>query len=188
MIAKGLDYPEVTLVGVINADTTLHLPDFRAGERTYQLLEQVAGRAGRGDVPGRVFVQTYWPDHPAILAAAAHDPALFFDAEKAERRSAGLPPYGRLSNVLLWGRERQAVARLAASVGETIRDLAPNEWEVLGPSPCPLSRLKGVWRWHVLVRTAADQNLSAALATAVKKHSGTPGVSIAADIDPVDLL
>ncbi len=91
MIAKGLDYPEVTLVGVINADTTLHLPDFRAGERTYQLLEQVAGRAGRGERQGRVIVQTYWPDHPAIRAAALHDPRVFYEEEEKRARGARLP-------------------------------------------------------------------------------------------------
>ena len=124
MIAKGLDYPEVTLVGVINADTTLHLPDFRAGERTYQLLEQVAGRAGRGERQGEVIVQTYWPEHPAIRAAAAHDPDIFYAEEKSVRAELGYPPYGRLANVLVWGKDQSAVAdarcrhlRIARRVG-----------------------------------------------------------------------
>jgi primosomal protein N' (replication factor Y) (superfamily II helicase) len=139
-------------------------------------------------VPGQVIVQTYWPDHPAILAAAAHDPALFFDAEKEERSSAGLPPYGRLANVLLWGRERQAVAQAADQLARQIGPLAPAAWEILGPSPCPLSRLKGVWRWHLLVRTAADDDLSRPLATALRSYKALPGVSVAVDVDPVDLL
>ena len=113
MIAKGLDYPEVTLVGVINADTTLHLPDFRAGERTYQLLEQVAGRAGRGERQGRVIVQTYWPDHPAIQAAAQHEPRLFYEEEERVRAALGYPPFGRLANVLFWGGDKSAVAAAA---------------------------------------------------------------------------
>ena len=110
MIAKGLDYPEVTLVGVINADTTLHLPDFRAGERTYQLLEQVSGRAGRGERQGRVIVQTYWPDHPAIQAAAQHEPRLFYEEEERVRAALGYPPFGRLANILFWGGDKSAVA------------------------------------------------------------------------------
>ncbi len=114
MIAKGLDYPEVTLVGVINADTTLHLPDYRAGERTYQLLEQVAGRAGRGERQGEVIVQTYWPEHPAIRAAASHDPDIFYAEEKSIRAELGYPPYGRLANVLIWGKDQSAVADAAA--------------------------------------------------------------------------
>ena len=112
MIAKGLDYPEVTLVGVINADTTLHLPDFRAGERTYQLLEQVAGRAGRGARPGKVIVQTYWPDHPAVLAAAEHEPHLFYDEEEATREALKLPAVRPLGQRAVLGR-RQEVRRSA---------------------------------------------------------------------------
>ena len=188
MIAKGLDYPEVTLVGVINADTTLHLPDFRAGERTYQLLEQVAGRAGRGKVGGNVVVQTYWPDHPAIRAAAAHDPAIFYDLERGERSALGYPPYGRLANVLVWGRDRAQVAGATETLAEAIRTAVPSEWEVLGPSPSPLARLKGVWRWHVLVKSPEDADLPAALGPVLKSLKPQPDISVACDVDPLDLL
>ena len=105
MVAKGLDYPEVELVGVINADTTLHMPDFRAAERTYQLLEQVSGRAGRGAAGGTVVIQTYWPDHPAIVAAAAHDPDSFYATELPLRRALGYPPCGRLARLVLTGKD-----------------------------------------------------------------------------------
>jgi primosomal protein N' (replication factor Y) (superfamily II helicase) len=188
MIAKGLDYPEVTLVGVINADTTLHLPDFRAGERTYQLLEQVAGRAGRGEALGEVVVQTYWPDHPAIRAAAAHDSAIFYDLERSERTALGYPPFGRLANVLVWGRDRAQVARSTGEIASAIRDAVPCDWEVLGPSPSPLSRLKGVWRWHALVKAPEDAALSASLAPVFKSFKPQTDVSIACDVDPLDLL
>ena len=135
MIAKGLDYPEVTLVGVINADTTLHLPDFRAGERTYQLLEQVAGRAGRGERPGKVIVQTYWPDHPAVLAAAEHEPHLFYDEEEATREALGYPPFGRLANVLFWGADKTAVAAQASRVGGRAElDISQTAGQCLGPA------------------------------------------------------
>jgi primosomal protein N' (replication factor Y) (superfamily II helicase) len=188
MIAKGLDYPEVTLVGVINADTTLHLPDFRAAERTYQLLEQVAGRAGRGDEPGEVVIQTYWPDHPAIVAAAAHDPARFYAAEEPERRETHFPPYGRLANVLAWGKERADVAKAADGIADALRQRAPSDWEVIGPSPAPLSRLKGVWRWHILVKAPEDATMPETVSAALGAVKRIGGVFTAADIDPVDLL
>jgi primosomal protein N' (replication factor Y) len=188
MIAKGLDYPEVTLVGVINADTTLHLPDFRAGERTYQLLEQVAGRAGRGSSSGEVIVQTYWPDHPAIVAAATHDSSLFIDDERRMRQETRMPPYGRLANVLVWGKDRSAVVQTANGAADAVRENGGVDWNVLGPSPCPLSRLKGAWRWHILVQTPQGTEISASLASALKSVRTPRTVSVAADIDPIDLL
>jgi primosomal protein N' (replication factor Y) len=188
MIAKGLDYPEVTLVGVINADTTLHLPDFRAGERTYQLLEQVAGRAGRGEREGLVVIQTYWPDHPAILAAASHNPALFYAQEESDRRELGYPPFGRLANVLVWGKEAAPVATAAQAHYEALVSCVPQDWQLLGPSPAPLSRVKGVWRWHVLVKAPADADISTPVGAALKQARRTPDVSASVDIDPADLL
>jgi primosomal protein N' (replication factor Y) len=188
MIAKGLDYPEVTLVGVVNADTTLHLPDFRAGERTYQLLEQVAGRAGRGTRPGSVVIQTYWPDHPAIRAAAAHDPAIFYSQEAEQRTEAGFPPYARLANVLAWGRERADVARTIQDFAHAVESAAAPGVELVGPSPAPLSRLKGVWRWHVLVKGPSGADLPGLLGEIARGQSCPQGVSLACDIDPSDLL
>jgi len=188
MIAKGLDYPEVTLVGVIAADVTLNLPDFRAGERTYQLLEQVAGRAGRGVDEGSVVIQTYSPEHPAILAAATHDPRAFFAEESSVRRELGYPPFGRLANVLVWGRDRAAVARSAEQVADQLRDSVEPDWVVLGPSPSPLARLKGVWRWHVLIKAPEGTEMSTAIAGALAAVKRTAEVSVAADMDPLDLL
>lgn len=188
MIAKGLDFPEVTLVGVISADVTLNLPDFRAGERTYQLLEQVAGRAGRGKGTGRVFLQTYWPEHPALLAAAEHDPTLFYVQEAASRRELGYPPYGRLANILVWGKDRNSVARHTRGAAEALASVAPDEWAVLGPSPAPLSKLKGVWRWHVLVKAPRDAVLAEVISHALSDLSTPSGVTCVVDIDPVDLL
>jgi len=188
MIAKGLDYPDVTLVGVISADVTLNLPDFRAGERTYQLLEQVAGRAGRGPRGGRVVVQTYWPEHAAIRAAASHDPALFYAPEAALRASMGYPPFGRLANILVRGRLRGAVAVHAQAVATALADSLPNSWHVLGPSPCPIGRLKGVWRWHVLVKAPEDSEISHLVGETLKTISTPRDVTIGVDVDPVDLL
>jgi primosomal protein N' (replication factor Y) len=188
MIAKGLDYPEVTLVGVINADTTLHLPDFRAGERTYQLLEQVSGRAGRGELQGRVIVQTYWPDHPAIQAAALHKPRVFYEEEENVRAALGYPPFGRLANVLFWGDDQSAVAARSTAWAKALADMLPEGWTILGPSPAPISRLKGVWRWHVLVKAPLGSSLAPVLAAVERGLPGSRRVSHALDIDPLDLL
>ena len=117
MIAKGLDFPNVTLVGVVNADTALHLPDFRAAERTFQLVAQVAGRTGRGDRPGRVLVQTYSPDHPAIRSAAHHDYQGFVQTELPERERFGVPPYGRIVRLIARGPAESAVVRLHGGSG-----------------------------------------------------------------------
>lgn len=188
MIAKGLDYPDVTLVGVITADITLNLPDFRAGERTYQLLEQVAGRAGRGEQRGRVIIQTYWPDHPALRAVAAHDASVFYDEDTAVRSELGYPPFGRLANVLVWGEVQAAVASRAAEVTVLLRDECPADWEVLGPSPAPIGRLKRAWRWHVLVKAPAGADISGPVGNALARAGTKVGTSVAADIDPLDLL
>ena len=188
MIAKGLDYPEVTLVGVITADVTLNLPDFRAGERTYQLLEQVAGRAGRGADEGSVIIQTYWPDHPALLAVASHDPEIFYKADRDQRAELGYPPYGRLANVLIRGRSAAGAEATARRVADALTATVATDWRVLGPSPAPLSRLKGVWRWHVLVKAPEDADISGVLASAMERVRPDADVGIAVDVDPLDLL
>lgn len=188
MIAKGLDYPEVTLVGVISADVTLNIPDFRAAERTYQLLEQVAGRAGRGAREGEVIVQTYWPDHPALLAVAMHDPTVFYAQESAARKELGYPPHGRLVNVLVRGAENAVVAKTAEKIGEALSEALPEGWRVLGPSPAPIARVKGVFRWHLLVKAPAGATVSSEVGEALRIVGKVRGVVIAADVDPVDLL
>lgn len=190
MIAKGLDFPEVTLVGVINADTMLKLPDFRAAERTYDLLEQVAGRAGRGERPGEVIVQTYWATHPAMRAVATHDRAVFLEAELAERAEAGYPPFRRLANVTVWGRSeknvRSTCADLAAAVRERVGD-APG-WEVLGPADCVKARVKDQLRRHVMVKAPADADLGGLLGACVASLGRRVGSNIAVDIDAYDLM
>ncbi len=188
MIAKGLDFPAVTLVGVISADITLNVPDFRAGERTYQLLEQVAGRAGRGVKPGRVVIQTYWPDHPSVRAVEAHDAVTFYEQEAETRRELRYPPFGRLANVLVWGRDGSTVREHAGALTEAVRARVGEGFEVLGPSPAPLSRLKGAWRWHALVKAPAGADVAGPLGEAVASTPAPSGVSVAVDVDPMDLL
>ena len=190
MIAKGLDFPEVTLVGVINADTMLKLPDFRAAERTYDLLEQVAGRAGRGERPGEVIVQTWWATHPAMRAVASHDRSVFLEAELAERAEAGYPPFGRLANAVVWGRSergvRDASARLADAVRERVAD-APG-WEVLGPADCVRARAKDQVRRHVMVKAPVGADLGGMLSACAASLGRLPGINMAVDIDAYDLM
>jgi primosomal protein N' (replication factor Y) (superfamily II helicase) len=188
MVAKGLDYPEVELVGVINADTTLRMPDFRAGERSFQLLEQVAGRAGRGEAAGRVVIQTYWPDHPAVRAAAAHDAEVFYAQERPDRAGLGYPPFGRLARIVLSGRQQPDVRGAATDLAEALVALAPDTWKVLGPSPAPLSRVKNAWRWHVLVKAPAGADVPTPLRAALAAVGTREGVSFAPDVDPIDMM
>ena len=158
MLAKGLDMPAVTVVGVINADTALHLPDFRAGERTFQLLTQVAGRAGRGERSGRVIIQTYTPDHYAIDAASRYDYEGFAAAELDWRRRAGYPPFGRLVQLTLthpnarWARDEALRMHKALTLR---RAELGSDTDVLGPSPAYVPRIRGRWRWQLLLRGRA---------------------------------
>ena len=190
MIAKGLDFPEVTLVGVINADTTLKMPDFRSAERTYDLLEQVAGRAGRGSRAGEVIVQTYWAGHPAIQAVANHDRDLFLAAEEADRREGGYPPFSRLANVVMWGKNATAVKATSEELAAAIRAEVGNArgWEVLGPADCAKSKAKDNYRRHVLVKAPHDAELGVLLGTCARGVTRRPGINIAIDIDAYDLL
>jgi primosomal protein N' (replication factor Y) len=189
MIAKGLDYPEVDLVGVINADTTLQMPDFRAAERTFQMIEQVGGRAGRGELAGRVIVQTYWPDHPAITAAAAHDGEAFYRQESRLRDELHYPPAGRLARVVVSGPDAGAVRAAAGSLADALCKIGRAVAVMtLGPSPAPLARIKGRTRWHVLLKGAVDAPLPAVIADALLAVGVVEGVSFAPDVDPLDMM
>ena len=190
MIAKGLDFPEVTLVGVINADTMLKLPDFRAAERTYDLLEQVAGRAGRGETPGQVIVQTYWASHPAMRAVEGHDRALFLESELAERREAGYPPFSRLGNVVLWGRSDAAVRMASKAIADAVRGRVEGQpgWEVLGPTDCVKARAKDFFRRHVMVKSPVDADLGGVLGAAAASLGPLKGINMSVDIDAYDMM
>lgn len=184
MVAKGLDFPKVTLVGVIAADVSLNLPDFRASERTFQLLSQVAGRAGRGKAPGLVLFQTFNPDHVAIDAARRHDFLGFYEAVRAEREEAGYPPYRRLVNVILSGPSREDVGRASQEAAALLSAL--EGVEVLGPVECALERLQNRWRRHVLLKlppSASVEPVGAALADFAPK-----GVHVLIDVDPQSML
>ncbi len=192
MIAKGLDFDDVTLVGVINADTQLQLPDFRAHERTFDLIEQVAGRAGRAQLPGRVLVQTYEADAAPIRAAAGYDRALFLRDELPKRKMLGYPPYVRMANVLVWGAHEADVAalarELAAELAEQTRSYGGDGWSVLPATPCVLAKLRNTYRWHVVVKCPADADVSAVLLPVFRRRKADKWVNVAVDVDPDDLL
>jgi primosomal protein N' (replication factor Y) len=190
MVAKGIDFPNVTLVGVIDADTGLHLPDFRAAERTFQLITQVAGRAGRGPKGGRVIVQTWTPEHPALRFAVRHDTEGFWRAERALRRDPPYPPEVALVNVILSGLAEPPVSRLAAATAEWFGGLALRHQlpvTVLGPAPCPVAKIKDRFRWHVLLKGPSDA-VGRVVRYAAPKLEGTADVRLAIDRDPVSLL
>jgi primosomal protein N' (replication factor Y) len=187
MIAKGLDLPLVTLVGVVSADTALRLPDFRASERTFQLLAQVAGRAGRGPRGGQVVIQTYAPDHYAIQAAAQHNYAAFYAQELAFRRKADYPPFARLARLTRsdpsLARCRQEAEQLAHSLRHEIREHHLETVSLIGPAPCFLGRLRGRWRWQIILRGPRKED---ALYTLLDRVPIPPLWRL--DIDPLDML
>jgi primosomal protein N' (replication factor Y) (superfamily II helicase) len=155
LVAKGLDIPNVTLVGVVSSDVALNLPDERAAERTYQLLAQAVGRAGRGDRPGRAILQTYQPDHPAIQAVATGDAARFYAAELDLRERFGSPPFGRLLKVMVGLPDRDAAERQAVAMAERLRQRARErgaQVTVIGPAPAYIARRADRWRWNVVLR------------------------------------
>jgi len=155
LVTKGLDIPAVTLVGVVSADVALNLPDERAAERTYQLLAQAAGRAGRGDRAGLAILQTYQPDHAAIRAVADDDGAAFYDTELALRERFGSPPFGRLVKLTVGIVDRDAAEREARAMAERLRALSLErsaEVDVLGPAPAYIAKRADRWRWNVVLR------------------------------------
>lgn len=191
MIAKGHDAPGVTLIGVILADASLHFPDFRASERTFQLLTQVAGRAGRGEKSGRVLVQTRHPDHPSLVAAIRHDFRDFARGELRSRRELDYPPFGRLARIVLEG-EAAEVERRAEELATLLREVVgraawePGTVQVLGPAPAPIERLRGRYRMQVLVK-ARDTRRLARVLRAVPRSARGP-VRTIVDVDPVSMM
>jgi primosomal protein N' (replication factor Y) len=188
LVAKGLDIPEVTLVGVVSADIALNLPDERAAERTYQLLTQAVGRAGRGEMPGLAIIQTYQPDHPAIQAVATGDAAAFYDAELEVRRRFGSPPFGRLVKLTVGLADHLAAEQEASAMADRLRAAAAartsgssggaSSVAVLGPAPAYIARRAGRWRWNVVLR--GDRPL--------ELLNPPPGAPWSIDVDPDSLL
>jgi primosomal protein N' (replication factor Y) len=193
MIAKGLDFPNVLLVGVINADAALHFPDFRAGERTFQLVTQVAGRTGRGNRGGRVIVQTFSPEHMAIQAAARHDYQQFAEAELRNRAKFNYPPLGSVARIIIRGTVADVTEATADSLVtrlQSARERLGAEVRLLGPAPPPIAKLRGKYRYHILLQSTDPMQLGATIRTATKtfKIPDKDDVQYVVDIDPMDML
>lgn len=187
MVTKGHDLPDVTLVGVLNADAALAMPDFRAAERAFHLLVQVAGRAGRGDVPGNVLIQTWQPDHPAVALAAKHDVEGFVERELADRRELGYPPYRRIALVRVDAVDEQRARDAARKLAQLARRAADPKVEILGPAPAPLPRLRNRHRFRFMVRSA-ERALLRPVLLAVARAPSDRAVRVVIDVDPVNML
>ena len=192
MIAKGLDFPNVTLVGVVDADVGINLPDFRASERCFQLLSQVAGRAGRGPKGGKVLIQTRVPSHHAVRCAVAHDYHTFVKEELEGRVNPPYPPNVRLANIVFSGTDSAATANLATDGADWIRSLLKSQTledvTIIGPAPCPIERVKTRWRWHVLLKSANPGELTRVGRYFMERFKVPPALRVTLDRDPVALL
>lgn len=190
MIAKGLDFPNVTVVGVINADTALHLPDFRAAERTFQLVTQVAGRTGRGEKGGRVYVQTLQPDHFAIQAAERHDYLRFVRQEMEVRELFGYPPFGELVRIIVRGPDALETEQAALQMAESLSDLESQcgGYRQLGPAPAPIEKLRGNFRFHLILRADDVTLIRQRIQQLQQSLRLSENIQWVADIDPLDML
>jgi primosomal protein N' (replication factor Y) len=190
MVAKGLNFPGVRLVGVVLADTGLHLPDFRAAERTFSLIVQVAGRAGRYFPDGKVIVQTFRPSEPAVALACAHDIDGFYRYELEQRKLLSFPPYARLIRVVFRSKDQAKAERSSRSMAAILRRGLDASAELLGPSECPIAVIAGNARRHLLLRAETLAPVHAALRRALAEYGEKPenGVYLEVDVDPVSLL
>ena len=191
MIAKGHDIHGITLVGVVGCDHSLTMPDFRSAERVFQLMMQVSGRAGRGELPGRVVVQTYYPDHYAILAATTHDYAAFAERELKYRRMMHYPPFASLANVLVQSEKLEEAAGWAAVLGKAlVQKQSGGAVRVLGPCTAPIARIKGVYRFHLILKSNSRKALNAALREMLDEaeKAGVPRRNVVVDVDALRLM
>jgi primosomal protein N' (replication factor Y) len=191
MIAKGLDFPKVTLVGVINADTGLNAPDFRASEHSFQLLTQVSGRAGRGETPGEVIIQTFDPDNECIALASHHDYNNFFAQEIEHRRELKYPPFSRIATAIATGDTdsdaQSRSKRFADLINSQIPKLADNSRvQILGPAPCVVPRIKNRYRWRLMLRGSSRRSIALALRSALALLPPSDKMAITIDIDPAN--
>lgn len=195
MVAKGLDFPRVTLVGVVNADTSLSLPDFRSGERTFQLLTQVSGRAGRKELPGEVLIQTMQPQHPSIQLAKEHDYVGYFNYELPMRKQLGYPPYSRLVLIEFKGKKEETVRDRAFQFANLF-PVKGSFYERLGPSEPTIKKLRNEYRWHLLIKNFRHNDgsgeklrrlISGALELYQQRHA-TTAVRVTVDVDVQGVL
>jgi len=188
MVAKGHDLPDVTLAGIVSADIALNIPDFRSAERAFQLFTQLAGRAGRGDVPGKVYIQTYESDHYVFEFVKRNDYRGFYEKELALRRELHYPPFSRLIRIIINFRKKDDINRIIEDLSRNVRGMSEDGVEILGPSPSPIERIKNVYRWHIILK-GLDHQLLRQKASMILDHlDGLKGIRTDIDIDPVNLL
>jgi primosomal protein N' (replication factor Y) len=188
MIAKGLDFPNVTCVGVVQCDTSINLPDFRAAERVFQQLIQVAGRAGRGKVRGEVFIQTYMPFHPVFSFARHHDVDGFLQQELEFRKAHGYPPFSRTALVTFRSKSENKASYCMDQAVRKLREEAPPRVAIPDPAPAPIPRIKDEFRFHLFLRTPAMSKLTPLLRKHVLEPAWPDDVRVTADVDPLHLL
>jgi primosomal protein N' (replication factor Y) len=194
LVAKGLDLPNVTLVGVIQAEASLYFPDYTSHERTFQLLTQVAGRAGRGDKPGRVLLQTRDPQHPVIQLAMHHASDAFCTWELEQREALMLPPYGQLIRWVVSAEERERAEHYATALVHQLTEalraggFAPELWQVLGPAPCPIERLRDRYRYHVQLLHQGGEPLRAAAVGLTRRAPRAKDLRLLLDVDAQSLM
>ncbi|MBX9690098.1 MAG: primosomal protein N', partial [Candidatus Obscuribacterales bacterium] len=190
IVAKGLDIHRVTVVGVLAADAAFNLPDFRSLERGFQLLTQVSGRAGRGEFPGKVILQTYNTELPALLMAKNQDYASFVESELAARRDFDYPPFSRLLRILASGPDEEqvqsALERLAEELSNYLEEF--DAIKILGPAPCLIERIKGQFRFHIIIKNLMGDSGQEAIASFFRSKPHFPGVRLTIDVDPMDLV
>jgi primosomal protein N' (replication factor Y) len=194
MIAKGHDYPGVTLVGILLADATLHHPDFRAAEQTFQLITQVSGRAGRAEIPGRVILQTFLPEHSSIEAAARHQVKEFYEEELNARKELGYPPFRRLMVLRIQGTQQTKVQKGIEKLEKILQSMKENqkfEIEILGPSPCLIEKLRNLYRWQILIKSDVMRSLQPWIRREILETKSKwllPGLRLIVDVDPVHVV
>jgi len=189
MVAKGLDFPNVTLVGVIAADTALNIPDFRAGERTFQLITQVAGRSGRGDIKGEVIAQAYSLEHVSIQAAQQHNFKMFYDNEIIDRESLRYPPFSQLVNLIVANSNPYEAKSTARDLGKFLKEnKSANIISVLGPVPAGIPKIKGFYRFQLLIKTKDLEEVRALLTTGMRSIKINSDSRIGIDIEPLNML
>ncbi len=184
LLAKGHHFPNVTLIGVINADTSLNLADFRAAERTFQLLFQVAGRAGRGEIPGEVIIQTYLPEHYAIKALKEKNFSLFYEKEMALRKELGYPPYSHFVNIRVKERKEERAKKNIQNIFERLNSRKDEGMDILGPAPCSHAKIRNYFRYHLILKVKKIEGLNSFLSKSLKEIK----FSYAIDIDPMNML
>jgi len=188
MVAKGHDFPDVTLASVIFADVALNLPDFRSSERAFQLFTQLAGRAGRGETMGKVYIQTYEPDHYVFNFVRNHDYTGLYQKEIELRKELSYPPFSRMIRIILNFRHKGSIKEAIESILNSIKKLKPHNIEILGPAPAPIEKLKNLWRWHIIFKGKTAKSIRHSTLEILEAIKDIKGIRVEVDVDPINLM